>query len=336
MLGLARVDVLEVDVRDPVRRLPGELGGVGAADEQVPGVQAQRDGRPVEHPLHLGGVLDHRADVRVQNGADPLLESAMPLIRLEVVQQRLPALVVELGAAVVSVLAADRRQHQRRGVGRDVALEDPLDLGHRVVARHVQQQRGESADGLQAVLGEDGGHRVRLGRQEAVRPELGGEQPDLAHLGEDLVGPELVTPAGHLADAPRDRGAGDPERSVGHRCALSGVVIARAAALHGVRGGCVVAGSVTAASQSGFATADGRRPSRTSTTPRAASAKVAAVALRVSPIRCGVRDDARVVEDRVVYRGLGLEDVEADAGQLPGLQRRPAPRPGRRGRRDRS
>jgi hypothetical protein len=70
---LVGVDVLEVDVRDPLGRLAGELGRVGAADEQVPGVQAQRDRRAVEHPLHLGGVLDHRADVRVQHGADALL-----------------------------------------------------------------------------------------------------------------------------------------------------------------------------------------------------------------------------------------------------------------------
>ena len=79
------------------------------------------------------------------------------------------------------------------------------------MAGHVQQQRGEPADGLQPVLREDGGHRVGLGGQEPVGSELGGEQPDLAHLGEDLVGAELVAPAGHLADAPGDRRAGDPE-----------------------------------------------------------------------------------------------------------------------------
>ena len=108
VLGLAGVDVLEVHVRDALGGLAGELGGVGAADEQVSGVQAQGDRRAVQHPLHLGGVLDHRADVRVQDGADSLLGRDLA-DAAEVVQQRLPALVVELGAAVVAVLAADRR-----------------------------------------------------------------------------------------------------------------------------------------------------------------------------------------------------------------------------------
>src|SRR4029079_9448975 len=40
--------------------------------------------------------------------------------------------------------------------------------------------------------------------------------------------------------------------------------------------------------QRGLATAEGSRPSRTSTTPVAAAVKVAAVAWRLRPMRCGV------------------------------------------------
>src|SRR4051794_33839739 len=62
------VHVLEVGVRDAVRSLPGQLGRVRAADEQVASVQAQGDGGPAEHPLHLVTVLDHGAHMGVQHG----------------------------------------------------------------------------------------------------------------------------------------------------------------------------------------------------------------------------------------------------------------------------
>ncbi len=39
-------------VRHAVGGLPGELGGVGAADQQVSGVQAQGDRGALQHPLH--------------------------------------------------------------------------------------------------------------------------------------------------------------------------------------------------------------------------------------------------------------------------------------------
>ena len=116
----------------------------------------------------------------------------------EVVQQRLPALLVELGAAVVAVLAADRGQHQGRGVRRDVALEDPLHLGNGVVVGHVQQQRGEPADGLQPVLREHGGHRVGLrpagsrpvrARWRAARPRASRRGPCRGRAGDPSRAP---------------------------------------------------------------------------------------------------------------------------------------------------
>ena len=69
--GQAGVDVLEMDVGDPLRGLAGQLGRVGAADQQVPGVQAQVDRGALKDPLDLGAVLDHGADVGVQHRPDP-------------------------------------------------------------------------------------------------------------------------------------------------------------------------------------------------------------------------------------------------------------------------
>ena len=54
------VDVLEVDVGDPLRRLPGQLRRVGATDQQVTGVQAQG---------HRLGVGLRQGDCGSQSGA---------------------------------------------------------------------------------------------------------------------------------------------------------------------------------------------------------------------------------------------------------------------------
>ena len=54
-------------MRDAVRHGLGQLQRIGAADQQVPGVQAQRDRRTLQHPVDVGAGLDHGADVRVQH-----------------------------------------------------------------------------------------------------------------------------------------------------------------------------------------------------------------------------------------------------------------------------
>ena len=48
----------------------------------------------------------------------------------------------------------------------------------------VHHHRGEAADGGQLVGGEHPGHLVGVGGEEALRAELGGGEPDVAHLGE--------------------------------------------------------------------------------------------------------------------------------------------------------
>src|SRR6266568_4176585 len=130
------VDVLEVGVRDAVRGLPGQLGRVGAADQQVAGVQAERDGRALKHPLDLLAALHHGADVRVQHGTDAARggQAGEPV---EVGEQRLPARLVQVGPGVVAVLAGGGGQHEGPGAGGVVTVEQAVDLRRGVVARLV-------------------------------------------------------------------------------------------------------------------------------------------------------------------------------------------------------
>ena len=58
---------------DSVRYLPGKFGGIGAAHEQVTGVQAQADRRALAHPVNVVAVLDHRSHMRMQHRADIML-----------------------------------------------------------------------------------------------------------------------------------------------------------------------------------------------------------------------------------------------------------------------
>ena len=82
-------------------------------------------------------------------------------------------------------------------------------LGRREVERRlVQHERHEAADEREPVGVEAGAQCRRLERQVADRTELGGGQPEARHLGEHAVGRQLPAPAGHLADAPGDRGPG--------------------------------------------------------------------------------------------------------------------------------
>ena len=142
----------------------------------------------------------------------------------------------------------------------------PVELDHRVDVGAVQDERGEAADGVQVVVREGAGELVGVGRQEAVRAELGGGEADLVHLAEHLVGGQLVAPAGDLADTPADGCAGDAVDVVGHCSSGEGAVL-------------------SGKSHSELARAVGRRPASTSATPWAAAVKVARVAPTLSPMR---------------------------------------------------
>jgi len=109
----------------------------------------------------------------------------------------------------VSVHAGDRGQHQHLGLCRDVGVEQPGEVGHRVMAGFVHQHGGEATNGHQLVLVQGGGQLVGVGGQEPVGAEFGCGQPKLAHLGQNLLRPELVSLARNLAHSPRNRGSGN-------------------------------------------------------------------------------------------------------------------------------
>ena len=82
--------------------------------------------------------------------------------------------------------------------------------GQRVVARVVEDDGDELADGVQAVCRECPGLVSGSVGQEAVRSELRCGQADLAHLGEHGRRVQLVSPVPDLAHPPGDGSAGDP------------------------------------------------------------------------------------------------------------------------------
>ena len=72
----------------------GEFERIGAADQQMAGVQAQRDRRTRQHPVHFGACLDDGADVRMQYGEQaPIGDDGRQPIKVG--QQRRPLTLVE-------------------------------------------------------------------------------------------------------------------------------------------------------------------------------------------------------------------------------------------------
>ncbi len=216
-VGERGVDVLEVGMGDAVAGLGRQLDRVAAADQQVPGVQAQRDAAAFQHAPHLVGALHHGADVGVQGG-DHAARRGGRREEVEVGQQGAPLAVVEPHAPVVAVLAADGGQHHGPRTDGRVGVEQRREEGQQLVAGAVvQQQRDEAADRGKGVGAEQAGGPARVVRQEAGGPELAGGEAERAHLAEHPVRAELVAPARHLADAPRDRRAGDAEPARAHQ-----------------------------------------------------------------------------------------------------------------------
>ena len=196
------VHILQVDVDDSLAMAAGELAGIDAAEQQVPGVQAPADLGEGERALDVGGRLDLGAGVRVQREREPVLLHP-PLDLGQVARQAPPGGVVELArrrpAGVghhgrVEDLGARRGQH--RG--------DALRLGG-VELGLVQHERHEAADEPEPVAVEHFADDRRLERQIADRAQLGRPDAERGDLAEHALGGELVAPAGDLADAPGDR-----------------------------------------------------------------------------------------------------------------------------------
>src|SRR4029077_367180 len=95
--GVVGVHVFEVGVGDAVGGGADQLQRIGTTDEQVAGVQAQRDLRSVEHPGDLVLVFDHGADVGGQPRADAAVGGGV-VQPVKVGEQCVPAVVVQFWA----------------------------------------------------------------------------------------------------------------------------------------------------------------------------------------------------------------------------------------------
>ena len=203
-------------MHDAVGR-PGREGHrVAAADQQVAGVEAERDRRAVEHPARrprrsppwcrrAGAGRPGPRGRRHGRPAGPGCPAAAS-------SRPRRARAARRSRRCRSPRPARGHPHRRPGSRR--APGRPRAAGR---ARPRAGRPGRSRRQRPTVLGQ--GRRLgrRIVGQEAVRSELGGPQPHLAHLGEHPPGVELVAPAGHLADPPRDGGPGDPVEQRGHR-----------------------------------------------------------------------------------------------------------------------
>nr|WP_238453674.1 hypothetical protein [Micromonospora sp. ATA51] len=114
-------------VRDPPRVLLRHRDRVAAADVQVPGVEAQADAAPGEHPGGLLAALDHRADMRVQGGDESAGGCGLG-DAVKVAQEGRPAGLVEDRALVVALLTRCSGDDHRRCAGCDQTGHRAFDL----------------------------------------------------------------------------------------------------------------------------------------------------------------------------------------------------------------
>ena len=129
---------------DPGRGGPGQLSRVGAGDEKVAGVQAERDRAAVQDPADLVGLFHHGPDVRVQRRLEPALggPGSGPV---QVGQQQRPAGRVKLGPAVIAAAAGGRSQDQHRvAAGEGEGVQGPVEKGQGIRGGLVQDDRARN------------------------------------------------------------------------------------------------------------------------------------------------------------------------------------------------
>ena len=196
---------------DAVGVVADERHRVDPADQQVAGVEAPGDVGVRERLLDVVRGLDQRADVRVQDelealGGDEVGE------RAQVRARALPAVVVERRRARTSSRSCTSAATNTLGAAPAASWPRRARACSRVGARSPSctTTGTKPADEAQAVAVELARHGGAVERQPAQRPELGGRQPELGHLGQHALGRELQAPARDLADAPRDRGSRQP------------------------------------------------------------------------------------------------------------------------------
>ena len=201
-----------------------ELGGIDAADEQVPGVEAPAGvGQPPASRSISAARLDLGADVRVQREREPVLLDD---------RARSPA---RLAREPVQASSSSGRGGDQPSSATTAATNSSAPAlgedGGAALGRGARGERGRARAARAArtrrpAAGRGGRARSRIAcrlvRQIADRAELGAAQAELRHLGEHPLGRQHPAPAGHLAHAPRDGSArqatdGASRRIVGRR-----------------------------------------------------------------------------------------------------------------------
>jgi hypothetical protein len=192
-----------------------EVDRVGAADQQVPGVDAEQHVGVVDEPLHLGVGLDVGADVRVQHGPHAERGGAFRDVR-GVVDERRPFLVRQGGPLVVAVEPGGGGEHQHLSPGLRQQLGDLDRLVHSGLSGAVQCGGEETTDKPQTVSVQQRDEVRRGGRQVTRRAQFGRGDAERGHLAQHRLRRQHPPPTRHFADTPRDRRRGDLRHTALH------------------------------------------------------------------------------------------------------------------------
>ena len=216
-LGRDGVDVLEVDVEDPLGRQPRDGDRVRASQVEMTGVKAQPDIGRLEESLDVVSVLDGHAPMRVEGRleagiGDEVLEPS------QVGEEDGPVGLAHVEGRVVARVVRGRTEHEHgRSGGRELArgashvLQLRLDL-----VGTIEEGRHEAADHAQVVARDVFAKLPGVGRQVAVGPELRGVEPGLGHLRQDTVPIHEIAPARGFVHAPGDRRTREAVEQVAH------------------------------------------------------------------------------------------------------------------------
>ena len=206
------VDVLEMHVGDALGSLTRQVDRIGAADQRVAGVQAQWDGRAVEHSQDLVALLDHRSDVRVDNCPDSTLGRGVGGGDRDCVAGFSNSCSSSSGRESSPSEPVPRPDTKTSARAATKTVEDARRVGHRIIVGFVQQYGSKSADCAQLVTRE---HLGRLSAGAVGRKPVGSDfgcgRPTSRISGEDLRGSSWYPQPGtshtpHEIGAPAMRG----------------------------------------------------------------------------------------------------------------------------------
>ena len=202
------VDVLEVHVLDARRVLDRERDRVDAADQQVPGVQAQPDRAPGQHPVDSSGFSTIVPTCGWRVAAIPCA-AASPAIR-----SSRPSRCCQPDSSSAGRPSYPRRRSRRRAPSSWHRSRRTRRARARRPAPGRTPGRAAAPAGIRrpgAGRGPPAPRPARPDRPAGTRPARTRSRSPRPHASAPArSGVVLAAPAGHLADAPGDRRGGDP------------------------------------------------------------------------------------------------------------------------------